>query len=337
MRSLFLSLPAGALAAALSVGSSFAGATVGLQAYAFSDGGQSTNPTTGPTDYMRYNYPGGQSGKYYSFTPGPGYNVIESTQYVSGATGPLTASSSVSAGGMGPQQTGTYAGSSQSYAAFGHLGVAATGTYAGLTDPSAVRGSEAFATYTESITIPGASGQYGYFVPTFTVDGAWSKTGSAATQLELDYNVNGGPTFLAYRIQGDSADAPSLWNNGYVSSIPGLTVTPTSVTGTALVTLPPILFNYNLSFELTIALYAGVIPYSNGSGTVDFLHTATLSGIAVLDALRNPLTDFTIQSGSGTVYTAAGVQTVPVPASAWLFGSGVLALGAFMRRRASTQ
>lgn len=309
-----------------------AGADAGtLQAYAFSAGGQSTNPTTGPTDYMRNYYPGGQSGKYYAFTPGPGFNVQESLQYFSAATGSLDATSAVS---TSVGSSASYTGSSQSHAEFGQLGVAASGSYSGATSSSSVRGSEAFATFTESFNIAGTAGQSGYFIPTFTVDGTWGKTGSAAVQFQMDYNVNNGPTYLFYRVQGDSANAPSLWYNGYVDSVPGLTVTPTSVTGSATVSIQPIAFQFNQPFDLTIALYAGVIPYSDGSGAADFLHTALLSGISILDGNGQTLTDFSIVSGSGTLYTDTGVQAVPVPAAAWLFGSGVLALaGARQRRR----
>lgn len=305
-----------------------------LQAYAFSAGGQSTNPTTGPTDYMRYNYPGGQSGKYYAFTPGPGFNVQESLQYFSAANGPLTAASAVSTS-VGP--TASYVGSSQSYSSYGQLGVAASGNYTGATNSSAVRGSEAFATYTESFTIAGAAGQTGYFIPTFTVDGAWSKSGSAAVQFQMEYNVNSGPTYLLYRIQGDSANPPSLWSNGYVDSLPGLTVTPTSVTGSTTVSIQPIAFQFNQAFDLTIALFAGVIPYSNGSGAADFLHTSLLSGISILDSNGQALTDFSIVSGSGTSYSAEGVQAVPIPAAAWLFGSALMGLTGACRLRNRTR
>jgi hypothetical protein len=145
--------------------------------------------------------------------------------------------------------------------------------------------------------------------------------------------VNNGPTYLLYRLQGDSANAPSLWYNGYVDSVPGLTVTPTSVTGSASVSIQPIAFQFNQSFDLTIALFAGVIPYTNGSGAVDFLHTALLSGISILDSNGNALTGASIVSGSGTTYDANGVQAVPVPGAAWLFGSAVLGLAAARQRR----
>lgn len=312
-------------------------ATAGtLQTYAFSDGGQSSNPTTGPTSYMRNNFPSGISGAYYSATPGPGFNVQESTQYFSASSGPLTASSAVSAGGMGPNGTATYVGSSQSYAAYGRLGVTATGTYSGLTDPNSVRGSESFATFTESFTIAGPAGQSGYFVPTFTVDGTWSKSGGAAVQYLMEYNVNNGPINLAYRVQGDSGDAPSIWYNGYVSSIPGLTISSTSVTGSADISIQPIAFQFNQAFDLTVAVYTGVIPYSNGTGTAEFLHTSLLSSIAVLDSGGQALSNFSITSGSGTLYTAEGVQAVPIPAAAWFFGSSLLGVAGMFRCRKVT-
>jgi len=308
-----------------------------LQAYAFSAGGESTAWTAGPTTYMVNDYPGGQSGKYYVLTPGPGYNVQESTQYYSGSSGPLSASSTMSAGGMGPNGTSTYNGGSQSYAAYGQLGVSANGTFNGLTDSQATAGSEAFATFMDSFTIAGVSGQTGYFVPTFTVDGSWNKTGSAAVQFEMDYQINNNAPLMLYRIQGDTTAGPSLWYNGYVSSLPGLTVGATSVSGSTDVSISPIAFQFNQSFDLTMALFAGVLPYSNGAGTSDFLNTAKLTGITVYDSLGQPLTTFSITSGSGTTYTANGVSAVPVPAAAWLFGSGLLGLIGVARRRGTAQ
>ena len=304
-----------------------------LQAYGFTVAGQSSCGTWGPTDHMRYDYPGGFSGKYVVGTPGPGCNVQQSSQYFSGASGPLSATSSASSNAMGPGLNSSYSGNSQASAAYGKLGVAASGTYNGSSDTYATRGAESFATFTESFTIAGTSGEVGYFSPTFSVDGDWGKTGSAAVQFQLDYKVNTGPMYLLYRIQGDITQSPSLWHNGYVNSMPGLTVGPNSVTGSTQVSIAPILFQYNQAFDLTIGLYASVIPYSGSPsiGTADFLHTAELTGISILNSAGQALPDFSISSASGTLYDAMGVRVVPVPAALWLFVSGLLGLMSAVR------
>lgn len=316
-------------------------ATSSVQAYAFSVAGQSSCGTWGPGDHMRYDYPGGFSGKYVVGTPGPGCNVQESSQYSTSASGPVNASSSASSTSMGPSRNSSYSGSSQATAGYGQLGVSADGSYSGTMDTFTTRGAESFATFTESFTIAGAAGQYGYFVPTFSVDGEWNKTGSAAVQFQMDYQVNTGPTYLLYRIQSDITQPPSLWYNGYVNSIPGLSVGANSVTGSAQISIgpgtsvAPIYFEFNQPFDLTIGLYASVIPYpgSPSTGSADYLHTASMSGISILDASGKVLPEFTISSGSGTLYDANGVHVVPVPAAVWLFGSGLLALPGVVRRK----
>jgi hypothetical protein len=59
-----------------------------------------------------------------------------------------------------------------------------------------------------------------------------------------------------------------------------------------------------------------------------------LSGIELFDSAGNPITTFTIQSDSGTQYSANGV--VPEPGSAALVALGAVGLCAFgFRRRKS--
>src|ERR1700691_5092902 len=55
----------------------------------------------------------------------------------------------------------------------------------------------------------------------------------------------------------------------------------------------------------------------------------TLSGIELFDANGNPITDFSLTSGSGAVYGADGlvrepISSTPEPAMAWLLSSGFL-------------
>ena len=70
--------------------------------------------------------------------------------------------------------------------------------------------------------------------------------------------------------------------------------------------------------------WAGV---GNGNGTMDtgFAHTATISGIELLDATGKLIPNFSIASGSGTLYTSNGVQTVvPEVGSLLLIVGGTL-------------
>jgi hypothetical protein len=46
---------------------------------------------------------------------------------------------------------------------------------------------------------------------------------------------------------------------------------------------------------------------SGKTATSDFLDTAVMTGIALVDSNGNPISDFSVTSESGTVYTANGV------------------------------
>jgi hypothetical protein len=154
----------------------------------------------------------------------------------------------------------------------------------------------------------------------------------------MDYQISSGPALILYRLLS-LGGAPSVYYNGFVASLPGVTVGPTSASGTTNVSFG-IPFVYNQPFDFTVGLYASETPSSNfgsgglSQGRVDFGHTATLSGITVLEG-GQPV-DFTIQSGSGAVYTAAGIAApaVPEPASFGLFLAGLAVLAGINRRRA---
>ena len=67
----------------------------------------------------------------------------------------------------------------------------------------------------------------------------------------------------------------------------------------------------------------------NGASSVDPAPGMTLTGIELFDANGNPITDFSLTSGSGAVYGADGLlseptSATPEPAMAWLLASGLL-------------
>jgi hypothetical protein len=304
-----------------------------LQSYAFSQGGESTCGTFGPTAHMANDYMDGPSGKLYQFTPAAGCNVVQSLNYLS-VTGPAALASSPlittsSANASGIAGGGTFVGSSKATAAFGKLGVAALGNNSGLIDSTSAIGSESFATFAESFLLPGLAGSGGTLVLDFKVDGLFSTSGGAGAQFEMDYRIGAGPALMLYRIMATDSP-PSLYYQGFVSSLPGLTVGPSSVTGSTHINLA-IPFSYNVLFDYTIALFAGETPSSNhglgggSQGSVDFANTVTLVGITALEG-GQPVS-FTIQSGSGAVYNAQGVQSqAPEPAGFALFFAGLCVL-----------
>jgi hypothetical protein len=97
---------------------------------------------------------------------------------------------------------------------------------------------------------------------------------------------------------------------------------------TGLVVFPELFpFTFGVPFDLTFGIdaNAGAGP-GNGTSTLDFFSTATLSGLKVFDADMNPISAPTFESGSGTQYTVDGV--VPEPTSFVLLVLGVLFLSA---------
>jgi hypothetical protein len=308
-----------------------------LQAYAFSQGGESTCGTFGPTSHMSNDYLDGPSGKLYQLTPAAGCGVQQIMDYSFGLAA-QNATSAVTASGIA--SGGTFMGNSSAHAAFGVLGVKADGNYNGLIDPTSAIGSESFATFGDALKLPGPNGVSGLLVLNFTVSGSFDTSGGAGAEFEIDYRIGSGPALMLYRIMAVDSP-PTLYYQGFVSSLPGLTVGPNSVTGTANITLG-VPFTYNVPSPLTLAVFAGETPSSNhglGGGSaahVDFGSTTTLTGITAL--VGGQPVAFTIQSDSGTVYTAAGVQApsqVPEPADFGLLCAGLAVLAAVARRRVS--
>ena len=102
--------------------------------------------------------------------------------------------------------------------------------------------------------------------------------------------------------------------------------------GVAVAPAIPIVFGQPFEYAIWFTGGINIDDFSDGSYAVsDFYHTATLTGIGVLDANQAPLASFQIQADSGTVYTANGV--VPEPGTFLLIGAAVPCLLALVRRR----
>jgi hypothetical protein len=239
--------------------------------------------------------------------------------------GPLTTTNAVSATVGG----GPYTGSSRATSNFGVLSVASHGEMLGVTGPGGVSQSGGFSIFNDQLTFSSpnqASGNLGKVVYTFTIGGALT------TPVP-------NPPFASTNIANlvvrqDGFFQPNLFTAGTVStntgtilgnpSYPGFTTSTGSVQGEGQFSTGQIPFNWGDSADLTVGL-AGVSFPATGS-TLDVLLNAVLSGIKVYDSSGNLLTNFNINAASGSVYSANGVTSTPIPAAVWLFGSGLIGL-----------
>lgn len=77
-----------------------------------------------------------------------------------------------------------------------------------------------------------------------------------------------------------------------------------------------------------------VVQQATRTVDIDYSHTLAWGGVTVTDMYGNAV-DFTASSISGFDYAQAYTPAVPVPAAAWLFGSGLAGLVMTARRRRS--
>lgn len=317
-----------------------------LDVYAIAAAGQSILGAVGggfscatfAPDPRSFRYTGG--GAYLVSLPsdGPGCGVTSDIRSQAGAASPQAVSASVNLSFGTAADPRSYSGGAAARAAYGELGVRSNGSYSGTVDAFVVDGSGAGALQTEVFTFGGASGA-GTFRPTFTIDGSLFTQGRTDNQIVFSYGV-GGLTYTVFRIQDSRGDLSLLTPTGYVASLPGMTVSGNNTVGrlvdgsTAFQLNIPIVFGAPL--EATFALWAGTLPSSSvgqafpSNGSSNFHSSVRLTGIELFDNGGQPVPGFTVSSGSGTVYSSAGV--VPEPGALALMLSGVVVLFLKLRR-----
>lgn len=336
-------LPVFVLAAGAVGLSAGAWAAPGASAYAFSAAGESRCATFGPTAPLRDSL---LAGVVSVGTPGPGCSVLESLQYNPAASGGIAnASAAAAAGPFGTQfGVGGTNGASASRAASGILGAQAKSIYSGASDAFTVRGAEAFGVFTESVSLGTVGGPDSYFHPTFTVDGSMSLAGRGQGQILLAYQKDAGPQYTAFSTMvGDPLANPivSVFNGFSQSQIAplGFTLSPGRASGSADISFY-VPMTAGVRFDLTVTLFASALTsadtgFPGPSVTeTDFLTTAKLTHIDVLDSAFQPISNFTIQTGSGAIYTQNGVQisAVPEPSMWALLLMGLAGVGGLAQR-----
>lgn len=281
-------------------------------------------------------------------TSGP-CGVGVDSRLASTASGGVTVSSSLAVGFGNPLDLRAFVGDSTGRAGFGNLGVRANASYFGTTDSGTVLGAQAFGRQTEPMTFGGASGA-GVFRPTFTIDGSFFNQGRTDSQLAFLYSVGSGPEFTAFRIQNNRGTLFYVDRTGLVPLFPGMSLTGGLVNGLTVAGLTTFTLDIPIIFgtatDITYSLWAATLPSSSfgqltaSAASIDFMSTAKLTGIDVLDSGGRSVSAFSIVAGSGTLYDRNGVVVVnagpgngvPEPGSLPLMVMGLLSALAFRRR-----
>lgn len=249
----------------------------------------------------------------------------------------------------------TYTGSAAAQTQFGQIGVEAHGTLTGTFNGNLVDGSEAYGLYRDSMqffsSTIAANGGTGFVQYHFTIDGSLSSVGPGTADIEALYQHGTNPIYTLMRAQVDSrfgtfisgATIASVSNAsayGYTSTLgPGTA----SLSGTGVFDSFFEQFTVGSSVDVTFGLLAFGWPATDGTNDASFMSTARLTGIDIYDQFGRRVTDFTITSGSGTVYDANGahptnLNAVPEPSSLILalIGSAIGAASRVRRRSSSS-
>ena len=175
----------------------------------------------------------------------------------------------------------------------------------------------------------------GKFVESLTIGGPAGTQG----QLMLGWDVTGSSS------NGTSGDTRLIINAAKSASLPNTSSQTPAINGNGHFFLSsPIAFTFGSAFNLTIdsSVFAAV-GYDNTSNTgpatfsdlaaADFLHTVTLTNADVRDRAGNPITNFTITTGSGRAFLPLVAPAVPEPESYAMLMAGLGLLGFVARRR----
>jgi hypothetical protein len=255
------------------------------------------------------------------------------TTTVAGA-GPLSDSRSLST--TFNNGANAFSGTALALARAGSVLASSNATFTGPSNSLIDEGASSYGLFVDRLTASSpsvAAATAGAIRLTFTVDGVVSVAGppplNATADVEVNYSVAGGPSFILMRAQANRSDLVPFAASGTGAPLTGFTAAPGSFGGAGQVQSFLVPFTWGQPFDLKVGVLAAAIPGPGMSALVDFTRGVTLTGIE-LQANGQTVTDFTITSESGTSY---GPNGVPEPATSAMTLAGVASLAGLARRR----
>jgi hypothetical protein len=219
----------------------------------------------------------------------------------------------------------TYSGAGTATAQYGSVSAGASGTLTGNAAGGTAE-SVGYAIASDTMTFnPGSpAGTTGYVVLQYTINSILTLSASAVGLAEVNVQLGSfSPQTIFYAGNG----GVGLFVHGYGgSSVSGCVTGADSYTctnGVIATSMLPVTFNTATAVDF--GFYAGV----DGGGMID--PSISLTGITLYNASQQVISNFTITSGSGTLYGADGVESSPEP-STFLLAAGALTALAWTRR-----
>jgi hypothetical protein len=240
-------------------------------------------------------------------------------------TTPATSQTNLNNAGYLGAANGTYSGAASASANFGSLRVSADGALTGPEPANGVAESIGLAIADDTINIPAGTG---FMELQYTFNGGLSQSANdvASGDIAVQVQVGSVTQEIFYGLISEGA-AGAFGPNGV--GVPGcVTGTDNFECTNALIstTMLPVTPGMGVTFDLGLMVSTDLL---GGPSSVDPSPGMSLTGIELFDANGNPISTFSITSGSGAVYGANGlvsepVSSVPEPAMAWVLASGLL-------------
>lgn len=257
---------------------------------------------------------------------------------VRGAAGPIVNSASLSPVGVDfADPSIKFDGTAGAVASFGSLGATAHANLVGLTaNRIALFSSLAIATFSDRITAVSSvipSGSAGFVRYKFHIDGSLAALGAPApfffgdSFAQLSIQQGTGPNFGVFNATTRRGSLGTI-NNGLPPS--GWANTPGSLSGGSdfLTFDLPMIWGDAFNFKV------GLLTWAYGTSDTQFGTTARLTGVDVFDGNHVAVTNFALNSATGSDYlNFAATAPIPEPYSLGLMLAGLVLVATRKARR----